>query len=63
MHIKISALTLFGPNEVNTSMLRTGFEIRGLDPDAAIDELNKSVPLGHIAEPEEIANVIAFFNF
>ena len=56
-NIRINAVC---PSEVNTSMLRTGFEIRGLDPDAAIDELNKSVPLGHIAEPEEIANVIAF---
>jgi NAD(P)-dependent dehydrogenase (short-subunit alcohol dehydrogenase family) len=41
-------------------MLRTGFEIRGLNPDDAINELNKSVPIGHIAEPEEIADVIAF---
>ena len=56
-NIRINAVC---PSEVNTSMLRTGFEIRGLNPDAAINELNKSVPLGHIAEPEEIANVIAF---
>ena len=56
-NIRINAVC---PNEVNTSMLRTGFEIRGLNSDAAINELNKSVPLGHIAEPEEIANVIAF---
>ncbi len=48
------------PNEVNTPMLRTGFAIRGLDPDRAIAELNASVPLGHIAEPEEIAEVILF---
>ncbi|MFU1478274.1 SDR family oxidoreductase [Roseovarius sp. C7] len=41
-------------------MLRTGFAIRGLDPDKAVDELNRSVPLGHIAEPEEIADVIGF---
>jgi NAD(P)-dependent dehydrogenase (short-subunit alcohol dehydrogenase family) len=41
-------------------MLRTGFEIRGLNPDDAINELNKSVPIGHIAEPEEIADVVAF---
>jgi len=48
------------PHEINTSMLRSGFERRGLDPDKAVEELNKSVPLGHIAEPEEIADVIAF---
>ena len=41
-------------------MIRTGFEIRGLDADKAIDELNASVPLGRIAEPEDIADVIAF---
>ena len=48
------------PNEVNTPMLRTGFARRGIDPDNAIAELGKSVPLGHVAEPEEIADVIAF---
>ncbi len=48
------------PNEVNTPMLRTGFAIRGLDPDKAVDELNASVPLGRIAEPGDIADVIIF---
>lgn len=48
------------PNEVNTPMIRSGFIRRGIDPDTAIAELGKSVPLGHIAEPEEIADVIAF---
>ncbi|MFT5656890.1 MAG: meso-butanediol dehydrogenase/(S,S)-butanediol dehydrogenase/diacetyl reductase [Gammaproteobacteria bacterium] len=48
------------PNEVNTPMLRSGFIRRGMDPDTAVAELGKSVPLGHIAEPEEIADVIAF---
>ncbi len=48
------------PNEVNTPMIRTGFEIRGMDPDKAIAELNASVPLGRIAEPEDIADVILF---
>ncbi len=48
------------PNEVNTPMIRTGFEIRGLDPDKALAELNTSVPLGRIAEPDDIADVIAF---
>ena len=48
------------PNEVNTPMLRTGFERRGFDPDTAIEELNRSVPLGRIAEPEDIADVICF---
>ena len=48
------------PNEVNTPMLRSGFEIRGFDPDTAIDELNKTVPIGRIAEAREIAQTIAF---
>ena len=48
------------PNEVNTPMLRSGFSRRGIDPDDAIAELGKTVPLGRIAEPEEIADVIAF---
>ncbi|MEQ9258752.1 MAG: SDR family oxidoreductase, partial [Roseovarius sp.] len=48
------------PNEVNTPMLRTGFAARGFDPDRAVEELNATVPIGHIAEPEEIAEVILF---
>jgi len=48
------------PNEVNTPMLRTGFARRGINPDDAIAELGKTVPLGHVAEPQEIADVIAF---
>lgn len=46
------------PNEVDTPMLRSGFEARGSDPSSAIAELNASVPLGRIAAPEEIADVI-----
>jgi meso-butanediol dehydrogenase / (S,S)-butanediol dehydrogenase / diacetyl reductase len=48
------------PHEINTPMLRSGFERRGLDPQKAVAELNRTVPLGHIAEPEEIADVMAF---
>lgn len=55
--IRINAIC---PNEVNTPMLRTGFAIRGLDPDTAVAELNKTVPVGRIAEPEDIADVVAF---
>lgn len=56
-NIRVNAVC---PNEVNTPMLRTGFEIRGLDADSAIGELNKSVPIGRIAEPEDIADVVTF---
>lgn len=55
--IRINAVC---PNEVDTPMLRSGFEIRGLDPESAVDQLNKSVPLGRIAQPEDIVDVILF---
>ncbi len=48
------------PHEINTPMIRSGFERRGIDPQEAIEELNKTVPLGRIAEPGDIADVIAF---
>ncbi len=48
------------PNEVDTPMIRSGFAIRGLDPETAIAELNATVPLGRIATPEDIADVILF---
>lgn len=48
------------PNEVDTPMLRSGFAIRGLDPERAVSELDRSVPLGRIAQPEDIADVVAF---
>jgi meso-butanediol dehydrogenase / (S,S)-butanediol dehydrogenase / diacetyl reductase len=56
-NIRVNAVC---PNEVNTPMLRSGLAYRGFDPDEAIKELNKTVPIGHIAEPEEIADVILF---
>ncbi|MEM9580275.1 MAG: SDR family oxidoreductase [Pseudomonadota bacterium] len=56
-NIRVNAVC---PNEVNTPMIRSGFALRGLDPDRAIDELNATVPLGRIAEPEDIADVVAF---
>lgn len=55
--IRINAVC---PNEVNTPMLRTGFVRRGFDPDKAVAELGKTVPLGRIAEPEDIADVVLF---
>ena len=48
------------PNEVDTPMLRTGFAIRGLEADKAVEELNATVPIGHIASAEEIADVMLF---
>lgn len=55
--VRINAVA---PNEVNTPMLRTGFSKRGFDPDTAVAELGKTVPLGRIAEPEDITEVILF---
>ena len=48
------------PNEVNTPMLRSGFEVRGLNSDKALEELNATVPLGRVAEPQDIVDVILF---
>ena len=56
-NIRVNAVC---PNEVNTPMIRTGFSIRGLDPEKAIKELNNTVPLGRIAEPDDISDVILF---
>lgn len=55
--IRINAVC---PNEVDTPMLRTGFERRGLDSASAIRDLDRSVPLGRIAQPEDIADVVCF---
>jgi len=55
--IRINAVC---PNEVDTPMLRTGFEMRGFDPATAMAELDKTVPLGRIAQPEDIAEVVLF---
>jgi NAD(P)-dependent dehydrogenase (short-subunit alcohol dehydrogenase family) len=56
-NIRVNAVC---PNEVNTPMLRTGLRVRGFDPYTAIAELGKTVPLGRIAEPEDIADVVLF---
>jgi NAD(P)-dependent dehydrogenase (short-subunit alcohol dehydrogenase family) len=51
------------PNEVNTPMLRTGFARRGLDPDTAIRELNKSVPLGRIYAGDVIVVPVVYLRY
>lgn len=55
--IRINAVC---PNEIDTPMLRSGFRARGLDPETGIEALNRSVPLGRIAAPDEIADVALF---
>ena len=56
-NIRINAVC---PNEVDTPMLRTGFKLRGFDPDSAIAELGKTVPLGKVATPDDIADIVLF---
>jgi len=48
------------PNEVDTPMLRSGFAMRGFDPADAVVELGRTVPLGRIAVPDDIADVVLF---
>ena len=55
--IRINAVC---PNEVDTPMLRNGFAIRGLDPDKGIEELAATVPIGRVAVPTDIADVVVF---
>lgn len=55
--IRINAVC---PNEVNTPMLRTGFARRGFDPDTAVATLGQTVPIGRVAEPDDIADVVLF---
>ncbi len=56
-NIRVNAVC---PNEVDTPMLRTGFSLRGFDPDTAIADLGQTVPLGRVAVPEDIADVVLF---
>ncbi|MCV0428369.1 MAG: SDR family oxidoreductase [Roseibium sp.] len=48
------------PNEVDTPMLRSGFAKRGFDPQTAITDLGRTVPLGRVANPEDIADIVLF---
>lgn len=48
------------PNEMDTPMLRSGFIKRGLDPEAGIAQLDATVPIGRVAKPDDIADVIVF---
>ena len=56
-NIRVNAVC---PNEVDTPMLRTGFAMRGYDPKTAIAALGETVPIGHVAAPDEIADVVLF---
>ncbi|MER8817341.1 SDR family oxidoreductase [Mesorhizobium sp. M0965] len=43
-------------NEVEMPMLQTGFAVRGLEPNTAMANLNRSAPLGRAVRPEDIAD-------
>jgi len=47
-------------HEIITPRIRSGFDRQGPDPHKAVQELNNNVPLGRIAESEDIADVMAF---
>ena len=48
------------PNEVDTPMLRSGLAARGLPPKTALADLAATVPLGRLAQPEDIVDVMLF---
>ena len=56
-NIRVNAVC---PNEVDTPMLRTGFARRGFDPDTALAELGRTVPIGRVADATDIAEVVLF---
>ncbi len=41
-------------------MTPSGFACRGLDPDKAIETLDRADPRGRIEEPADVADVIGF---
>jgi len=57
LNIRVNAVC---PNEIHTPMIESGFKLRGFDPEEAIEQLNKTVPLGRLGQPEEVAATIAF---
>ena len=57
LNIRVNAVC---PIEIHTPMIESGFKLRGFDPEEAIEQLNKTVPLGRLGQPEEVAATIAF---
>lgn len=48
------------PGEVRTPMLESGLKRRGYDAKTGFEILGKTLPIGRVAEPEEVAKVILF---
>ena len=49
-----------GPGFIDTEMTRSTARRRGLDPDAVIAEASKIIPVRHVGQPRDVANVICF---
>ena len=48
------------PGDTWTPMLQSGLVAPGADPEGAKDSLGEEVPIGRVAEPEEVARTILF---
>ena len=55
--IRINAVC---PGDTWTEMVRSGIVKRGFDPERAKESLGESIPIGRVAEPEEVARAILF---
>ncbi|WP_066646062.1 SDR family NAD(P)-dependent oxidoreductase [Christensenella timonensis] len=59
----ISCLSI-APGHINTGLLRGSFEQRGAAEGKSVDEfyeeMQATIPLGRLAEPEEIGEIVAF---
>jgi len=49
-----------GPGFIDTEMTRSTARRQGLDPDAVIAEASKIIPVRHVGQPRDVANVICF---
>ena len=56
-NIRVNAVC---PSEVDTPRPHSGLTSQGIDPATGTEELDQGTPLGQVASPKEIAEVIAF---
>lgn len=48
------------PGFIDTEMTRSSARRQGLDPQQAIADASKSIPVGRVGQPRDVANVICF---